>query len=191
MAVGVTEIVNAGLARIGVDRITSFDNDASIVAQRCRDNYAIIRDAVLRSYPWNCAVRLASLPANAVAPVHGYAYAYNLPVDCLRLLHVSGELEDEVKYRVLGRQVQTDEPGPLPIIYIARVEDVAQYDALLVDALAARLAATLAYDRTGSQAVARDKFDVYLRTMVEARRVDAQEGLPEPFTADDWLKARI
>ncbi len=197
MANTVTEICNAALTRIGVDRITDFAADNSIVAVRCRDNYDIARKAALRAYPWNCATKLETLPAETDAPKWRFARAFKLPDDWLRLVTIDGERDFNKRYRIVGRLIMTeDAPSSLNIEYIFDLTNVAAMDALVTDAIAQRLAATLAYDRTGSAGVAEDKWRVYAGMIREARAIDAQEGSPEPFGPDPdnapmgWLESR-
>jgi hypothetical protein len=61
----------------------------------------------------------------------------------------------------------------------------------LADAIAARLAADLAYPLTGSTALAQAMLAAYQAKIAEARMCDAQEGTPDAFAANDWLESRI
>lgn len=205
MATSDVDICNRALDALGADPIASLDDDTTS-ARRCKRQYPLARDAVLRGYEWNCALRRASLPAEEAAPDHGYLYAYNLPAGgsepyCLRVVEIEGERdfgtspglggEDKALYKVEGRQILTDQGSPLNILYIARVEDASQYDALLADAIAARLRADLAYAFTGSPRVQEEAQKAFREILAEARRADAREGAAEPLVADDWLKSRI
>ena len=68
---------------------------------------------------------------------------YTLPTDpyCLRLL----SLDDlSIVHRVEGRKILTDE-SKINIVYVARITDPQQYDTLLIETIAARMAADIAY----------------------------------------------
>ena len=95
-----------------------------------------------------------------------------------------------VLYRFVGDKPAT---GPaLLIVYAQVVEDPAQFDALLVDALAARLAADIAYSLVGSQQAQAQAWDVYRAKLAEARQIDAQEqGVVDEFSAPDWIESRL
>ncbi len=126
------------------------------------------------------------------APAWGYAYQYQLPQGpvpnhCLRLLEVDGSDD----YRIEGRRIVTDAPPPLDILYIGRIEDAADYDALLAEAIAAKLAVHLAGNLTESGSrieAARGYLEDILQ---QARSSDAQEGGQVRFSVDAWLQARV
>jgi uncharacterized iron-regulated protein len=80
-------------------------------------------------------------------------------------------------FKVEGRKILTDETT-FNLIYIKRETDTAQYDSLLIDALAARLASEIAYPLIASSVVANTMLQVYDQKVREARFVDATEGMP-------------
>jgi hypothetical protein len=108
-----------------------------------------------------------------------------------RLLATDGEVDFGLAYKIEGRRILTDEAAPLAILYIARNEDPAQYDALLIDAIAARLALDAAYPLAGSVSLAQAMSQAYAEKLAEARQVDAQEGSPDALVAGDWLESRF
>lgn len=194
MATSAVSICNAALDALGSDPITALSDDTK-AGRWCNRNYERVRDAVLRAYPWNCAIARAVLAATD-APAFGYDNKFPLPEGpdpafCLRVLSIDGEVDFGLTYKIEGRNILTDEDAPLEILYIARVEDPAQFDALLVDAIAARLALDAAYPLGGSVSLAEAMSKVYQEKLAEARGVDAQEGSPDEFTAPGWLESRF
>ncbi len=195
MTTSVVSICNTALDLLGSDSIASLADDSK-AARFCARNYERVRDAVLRAYPWNCAMARASLAALAQAPAWGYGRQYALPEGpdpayCLRVLAIDGEVDFGLTYKIEGRRILTDEDAPLEILYIARVEDPSQYDALLTDAIAARLALDAAYPLAGSVSLAQAMSQAYAEKLAEARQVDAQEGSPDALIAGDWLESRL
>lgn len=190
MATSIVSICNRALDLLGADPITSLE-DGSKSANLCQRNFAPSADSVLRLYPWNAALRRARLPALADAPAWGYGYQYQLPQGpepsyCLRLLEVDGCSD----YRIEGRRIVTDALPPLDILYIGRIEDAADYDALLAEAIAAKLAVHLAGNLTESGSridAARRYLDDIL---AQAKVSDAQEGGQVALAVDAWLQAR-
>lgn len=61
MAVTETDICNRALQRIGAQRIADMDTDTTDPGTACASAYDHIRDEVLRSHPWNCAVERGSV----------------------------------------------------------------------------------------------------------------------------------
>lgn len=189
-------ICNRALDMIGADAILSFDDDNQ-VGRLCKRNYAPVRDAVLRAYPWNPAIRRAALPALAEAPAWGFAYQYALPegpdpLCCLRVLRVEGDIEGSAsEYRIEGRRILSDDGAPLKILYIGALTDPTQFGPLLANAIAARLAAELAYPLTASTSFSQAMGQFYRDKLSEARAIDAQEGTPERIEANDWLESRF
>ncbi|WP_374656118.1 hypothetical protein [Dongia sp.] len=190
MAISTVSICNRALDLLGADPIISLE-DGTKAANLCQRNFEPSADSVLRLYPWNAALRRARLPALAEQPAWGYLYQFQLPQGpepafCLRLL----EVDDGTDYRVEGRRILTDYAAPLDVLYIGRIVDVASYDPLLAEAVAAKLAVHLAGNLTESGSrieAARD----YLRgILAEAKAIDAQEGGTSDLVVDAWLAAR-
>ncbi len=196
MSISVVSICNTALDLLGVDPITSLADDTK-AARFCARNYERVRDAVLRAYPWNGAMARASRAALADAPAWGYARQFQLPEGpdpayCLRVLSINGEIDLGLTYRIEGRRILTDVDAPLAILYIARLDNPALYDALLVDAIAARLALDAAYPLAGSVSLGQSLSQAYSEKIAEARQVDAQEGTAaDALIAGDWLESRF
>lgn len=191
MVTSIVSICNRALDLLGADPITSLE-DGSKSARLCQRNFGPSADSVLRLYPWNAAIRRARLPALMESPAWGYDYQYQLPQGpepsyCLRLLEVDG-CDD---YRIEGRRLVTNAPPPLDILYIGRILDAADYDALLAEAIAAKLAVHLAGNLTESGSRI-DAARGYLNDILQqARSSDAQEGGQVRFSVDAWLQARV
>lgn len=84
------DICNLALARLG-DRATVSSIDppeGSAQADHCARFYPIARDAILGAHPWRFAVKRATLPKMADAPVGEPASYFGLPSDCIRVVAV-------------------------------------------------------------------------------------------------------
>lgn len=212
------DIYNLALTRIGHEPVSSL-TEASKGADRCRLHYPAMRDAVLRAHPWNFAIRRAALAQLSFTPAFEFTYAFALPTDpyCLKVLRTSYEAEGysstsvygypglvgygamPIEYRIETVSIDgTDvrallcNESSMSIEYIARITDTSQYDALFVDALAARLAAEIAIAMTDNHAASRTMMEFYQMKLSEARVVDAQEGTPrDVVNTDAWLIARL
>jgi hypothetical protein len=183
----VVAICNRALDMLGAEPVTSLADNTK-AARLCARNFEPVRDAVLRAYPWNAAIRRAMLPALAEMPPWGYARQFQMPEGpapepCLRLLAIDGETDFGLRYKIEGRRVLTDEPAPLNILYIARIDDPAQLDPMLHDVIATRLAADLSYSLTASATLGQALMEIYQAKLAEARATDAQEGSADDVVA--------
>lgn len=183
------EIFNDALIQVGAEPVgnpQSTEPNAII----CNNRWKGVRRAVLRAHPTNATTVRAGLGADTEAPAWGFTKQYTLPADpfCLRVLR----LEDRrIDFKVEGRKIRTDAPAPLNLLYIADITDTEQWDPLLIQAAALRLAHAIAYKVTRSRPKEKDMLDAYRLFMSEHRSIDAQEGTPDPIEADDFLSARL
>ena len=189
------DICNSALNMVGASIITSLTEDSK-AARVCNQRFTFVRDAVMRAHPWNCLIRRVKLAKDATAPGYKFANRYSLPADpyCLRVLTVSDDGDDErrdIEYKVEGERYLLTDEGTLYIQYVARDEDPNNWDFLLIEALAARMASEIAYPLVGSSTLATNMFAMYEIKLKEARFADAQEGFPEETIADTYVEARF
>jgi len=187
-----TDIANMALSRMGHNRLmTSFDDDATTEGNLVRLHYPRLRDSILRSHPWNFAIKRAVLAPEGSAPAYEYTYKSPLPNDCLKVLRTRVESENiEDDYRVEGRYVLSNS-NATSIEYVSRVTDPAQFDTMFVDMLAWALAAECAMPLINDARVAQNAASMFQSLQRDARSVDAQEGKPRPIIdAYDWIIAR-
>lgn len=180
------DIANLALVTLGEEEGLITLSQDTRAARAILAVFDLLRDAVLRAHPWNFAMTREALPALANAPVFGYAYAYQLPADWVRFI----EPQDYEPFAIEGGMVLTDCPPPLHIRYVRRVTDTGLFDALFVQALAARIAAQVAQRLTGSDSIRRTAMDAYTAAITEAKGVDGRENPPDDPLEDDWLLAR-
>ena len=195
----VVDLCNRALDLLGAANITALTENSK-EARLCNGNFDDVRDAVLRSHPWNIAITRKALPRDSDAPEFGFTYQYTLPTEpyCLRLLsfwnsNVNNEVaayDSNVMFKVEGRKILSNE-GTCNIIYIGRVTDTENFDSLLNKAISARLAAEIAYNITGSNSVAQNMLTIYEARLKEAKGVDSMEGYPEQPQADDFTNIRL
>ena len=191
MATSIIEICNNALLDLGEAPITSLRDDAK-AARLCNQRWPAVRDAVLRAHPWNCCMTQAELAAGTDAPLWRWGRGYRLPSDFLRIVAVADASGRDVDdWEVQGGLVLCDAQAPLRIAYVRREEDPRRYDALLSDALSARLCAVLAYPLSGSTSLAQAWWELYREKLTEARGVDAREGVPDAASPTNWLAAKL
>jgi hypothetical protein len=188
MARSVVSICNLALQKLGAKRITSF-GDATKNAHLCEGFYEQAVDEVLRMHPWNCAVHRKELASEEEVPAFGWAYQYPLPSSpyCLRVLAMQ---YIDYDFAIEGRMLLTNE-GTCKITYIKRIVDPNDFDALIVEAIAARMTIKLAYPVTQSLSLEDKMCKNFKLILSEARSVDAQEGTPQTIDTSTLLNARL
>jgi hypothetical protein len=180
------EVCNLAMTMLGAETISSL-TQASANARRCARVYIVTRDAELRRHPWNFARARASLAEDSTAPAFGYDHRYQLPSDFLRL-HPSA---DALDWQIEAGYVLTDDGAPLEVTYIRRVDDASLFDALFVEALAAKIAYLLAEEITQSNTKKAEAKDAYKAAIQEAKRANAIERVSDEPPEDPWITARL
>lgn len=124
-----------------------------------------------------------------LTPDFGYAYKYEVPEDCERVLSI--EESDRAVWETEGRWVFTDIGITVPVRYARKITDPDQFDAQLTTVLVARLAVEISEELTQSNSKKQELKDDYSGLMAEAKRLDAQEQSGMDFAEDDWVTARL
>lgn len=192
-----TDIVNIALRRIGAERISNLDTDASKAAVAARDLYDEARKDLLNLHNWNFAVKRTSIAKSATAPAFGWDNAYPLPEDHIRLISVHPTDDDlaTVEYRLEyqssdDRVIVSDATSPIYIKYIFDMEDVNLMSAAFRDGLALRLARDLAAALSKSSAAAQLADAAYAKALSRAKSIDGVEDYPDRMADGSWLTAR-
>lgn len=181
------DICNSAVIKLGAEPINSLDQNLK-QARLCKERYPRIRNIVLRTHPWNFAVRRASLPQLASHTLaFGDERAYQLPIDCLRVWKLN---KGACKYRIEGRILLTND-DIAEIFYVSSATPVSDFDEVFIEACASFLAADLCYSLTQSISLKSTLMSEYEYWVSQARSYTSQEQTPENFTADDFLNARV
>ena len=191
---GMTEVANIALTNLGEATISDIQTDNNERARLLNNRFDDIRDAVLRSHPWNVTVRRSILSAYTSTPAWGYKYAFTLPTDsvtgesCLRVL---GLQDHTTPYRLEGNEILSD-ASTLNVKWQARVTNLTTLDSVLRNVLGLRIAWELAEPLTGKTALKDEMYKKYALSLQEARSLDAQEGgSVERIELSTWLDSRL
>lgn len=206
-------ICNSALGYLGGESISSLTQE-NRGAQLCSRYFPESRDALLESHYWNFATRYVALPQIVEAPLFGYAHAYRLPQDCLRVQRIfsalyvgnasayqgafstgmAGFFCPPAAFEVVEDGVLYCNIQPAYAIISTRVTDCTRYSALFANALARQLAADMAHPFTGSKSLAQHLQKEAHLALENAIFADVKEGqmhhTPEDAQADSWLQAR-
>lgn len=179
------DISNRALRLVRAKHIASFD-EGSFTSVICRETYPAVRDEVLASYPWNCAMYRESLARLAQNPAFGFKYQYQLPSTCLRVWRV---LHDPVWVRE-GNRLLTDYEGLLFIRFIACLS-AELIDTWVAKVIATKMAVEIAPALTENVSLTERLAQLYEFEFKAAKRIDAQEGTPEVQEEDgSWVDSR-
>ena len=198
-----TGICNMALGRIGAKRINSIEDatDDKAEAIHCRLHYSLTRDSLIRSHWWRMARARATLSQNATDPDFEWDYAYDLPVDFLRMKKpwdgdLSGSDVQWYTYSLEGTQLLSNETS-MEIQYIKRVTDPTKYDPLFVEVFVLTLAMKLIMPLAGAGKEAilmRNELNIELQNlMAKVRTIDKQEtntqGRTDVTTWNDAMRS--
>lgn len=193
-------ITNLALVLLGSDRIVTINDDV----KAAREALAIFdqtRDALLGAFNWSFAKTRVQLAATGVAPVFGYANAFNLPADCLRVLNVNDtyaglDLTDYVgvpnpEFTIEGRQILAVYSSPINLRYVKQVTDPTVFYTHFANALSAQLAFNLCETLTQSSTKKADALAARNRELSLAIRANAIELPPETQADSSWVMSRL
>ena len=181
-------IASNALLLLGAKTINSLDEgtDRATLAANLYDS---LRDDMLRSHPWNCAVKRVLLAPDAETPAFDYESQFTLPSDWMRTISVGAE-GYEVDYKHESGKILAGGTS-LALRYVFRNEVEATWDALLVRAMELKMAAEMAYPITGSASMADMMHNKLLQHMKAARAVDGQDDPPQTFGDFPLLNSRF
>jgi len=195
------EIANSALTKMGETRIMSLTDNVK-AAREINAVFTLRRDALLRAYNWNFAMKRDQLPALSDAPSWGYTYQYQLPSDCLRVVQVSefyvipGLTDyiagaDAEPFRIAGQTIETDFSAPLKVRYIRRVTNSGEFDVLFNELFACDLAVNTCESITQSTSKKESLKQDMKEALTQAIRANAIELPPQFIQDDSWIMSRL
>lgn len=184
-----TDLCNHALGRLGHQLISNIVTDQTPHAAYCRLYLGAVIEEILGQFDWNGASRRIQLAESAESPVFGFAHAYQLPADFLRL--VSAETDAE-PYKVEGDRLLTD-AEEVYLVYVFRPSEPNQLPHYLkkaiISGLAYRLTTPLSSNEQLKMEIKQEYLDPTLGSLEEARRTDARHSDPETVAEQngyDW-----
>jgi hypothetical protein len=174
-----TQIANNALSYLSAGSIVNL-NDDDAKARAINGIFDQAAKEVIRTHRWSCCIERAQLSQLSASTLQsgnfGYAHAYQLPTDCLRILDINGEPWSEKAefFDLNGRQLLSD-LGEIFLRYVKWEDDVSQWDPLLADVISVKIAMKVARQITTDGISAEDLERLYRRRLEDARTVDAME----------------
>lgn len=194
MADSDTQIANRALQILGSSgRISSLDQLSQPNARSMNAAYAPVRDALLRSYRWNFAIKRGSVAADSTETTYEELTRFLKPSDFLALIRRknTSSRAERTDIQIEGDYLVTSESAPLEFRYIRRVEDPKQFDALFSEALAANLAMATCLEVTGSVKKLGEAQRQFNWALSQARQANAIENDSEEAPVDEWIEAAL
>jgi len=199
MALSKIDVCNQALLRVGADAIASLDTSSDldegtvVEANLCNIFFDQALEETMRIYPWNCCTE-RSIPVKlAEDPLFGYESAFQLPNDCMRVINVFDNTDQDkngIRWVVEGSKILCD----YEIIYLKYVKkptNVGELDALAVRALICNLALKLAVPlQLADDQAARIIAELEQVVLPSARSVDTIENKELLAEESAWIDAR-
>ena len=193
MAISKTSICNIALTHLGELKIDSVEEDNQR-ARLCKMRFDDVLVLVLKSHPWTCAVKRATLTklttdAGDNKPVWGFDYMFQLPADFLRILQMQDHTQP---YRIeMDTElvlVTSSSTAKIRYIHLPQNHQTLSYD--VANLVGIRLASELAEPLTSNVTLKQTLTQRYLIELAAARSVDSMQGTPEVVDNYSWLNAR-
>jgi hypothetical protein len=170
-------ICNLALSYLGKDVISSFD-EPSTEGRICRQFFSHSFSTLLQREKWHFAQNRMSLAQVTNEQNNRFSYAYEIPFDCLKLHHLSGEGVEytDIPYTVEGRIVYAD-VSPAFGHYTFNLQDCALLTPLFEEALSWHLASKIAIPLTRDQKIFATALEMAERSILKAAINDAHQTL--------------
>lgn len=188
-------ICNLAMDHLGQSaNVTNIDTPETEEEIKCARWYDTTRRALLRAHPWTFARARAQLSLNSNAPVFGYADAYNLPNDYIRLNFIGADdvMDYKQAYALEGKQLLLNNSGgaSINIGYTKDETNVVKFDALFIDLLSVEMAWRMAYAFTLKPSVKKQLKETLQDLRLEAKAVNSQERPPIRIERSKFIAAR-
>lgn len=179
------DICNLALDDLKQLPIKSIITPQSNTEQVCARNYDVTRRECLFSHPWKFAITRIQLTANpSTTPLFGYAYAYDLPIDYIRLVTVGDdyigdlrtafEIESNQLLAVAGDVVF--DGTTKNVRYMRDVEDVTKFSPGFITYFRLKLAIRMSNKFNVSTQIKAGLKEDFSDAQTEARAVNGQES---------------
>lgn len=194
-------ICNMALAHLGISTTIAALTDPTQSARACARFYAQCRDAVLRDFPWPFATSIQLLGLVQNNPNTEWLYSYRYPADCLMARRIPDGVSriatpaSLVVFRegadANGKLIFTDQ-ADAELEYTVRLADPTLFPPDFVEALAYRIAASIAPQVTGGDPfkLGARAMQLYTYTLEVASLNAANESQPDQPPDSPSIMAR-
>lgn len=191
MAISQRDVYNAALLKVSRSIVSAVD-DGSYEANTCNALYPKALNSTLYDHAWNSCKQQAVLNPLTEAPAHGFAYAFQMPNDLVRVIqcYKSTRIDDyDFRWDIYGRTILTNVDA-LYLKYIYRPPGTEGLSPGLIDCLAHRLAMELVTPLQLDRAEAQALLQEYLTFVLpHAKAIDSMENRSMEFEESPWVES--
>lgn len=188
MPTSVTSVCNRALQRLGASRIVDITDDTRN-GRACNAAYDAVRRAELRKHRWLFAIKRITLAPLVETDPHGeFAYIFQLPDDCLRVLKPR---DSSLDWHIENKKLYTNDGNVLKLRYVADVSDPSKFDPLFAESLSLAMSDAMCEEITQSNTKKAGIRDEYKTVISDAKKVNAMETIPAEPEDDPWILARL
>lgn len=152
-----TEIANLAMIHMGAQPIANIDTEKSVAATTAKRLFALLRDLVLRDFPWPFSTKIITMQLVEEDPNEEWAFSYRYPPDSLKLRRILSGVRNDTANTQIRLKITRDDSGLLILTdqseaeleYTFRETDTGRFPADFTNALALLLAANMAPKLTG------------------------------------------
>ncbi len=180
------DVINGALIELGVSQIFTLQ-DTSKQARLGVQRFPFSRDEVLRMKPWKSAAARAQLPLLSQAPAFGYQYAYQLPIDYIRMIRAHPDVQF---FKIQGRTLLCN-VSPAQIIYVASPSSPVELDPLLSEAISLNLARKIGFALVQEPSIVGEMDKKFQFVYRQAKMADSMEDTSEAWEALELQNSRL
>lgn len=166
-----TDIANRALSRLSQSQITSID-DPYVVEGIVRTHFVPLRQEMLRSHPWNFAIRREPLARTVNAPRFGPLYEFLLPPNYLMTVAAFIDMEAIVKIDrySIENNLFLGSMETANLLYVEDKEDPTDWDPSFTEAFVVMLASRMCVQIKGDAQFA-------MNLLQEAKQMEIPEAM--------------
>lgn len=180
-----TSICNLALTILSSSRIEDLLQENEN-ARKCNAVYTFLRNDLLSHHNWNFARKESTLARLDEEPVlNDWSYVYQIPSDCIRVIFH----KDNYPFMIFEDKLYSNQDTAY-IYYASIITDSAKFPPYFANALAYRIAATLAFGITQNATLAEGIAKAAMVSLKEAIWTDSQEGEGNKRPTQGFMTAR-
>jgi hypothetical protein len=191
MGLSQKDIYNNALQKVSRRRISTID-DGSYEANLCNDLFPRTLDNTLYEHNWNSCAKRAELVKLSEAPPHGYANAFQLPNDCVRVIqgYYNERKESfDFEWQIEGRTLLTNQESVF-LRYVFRPTNFEALNSAITECIVFKLAMALVIPLQLDRADEQSMLQEYERiTLPRAKSLDSMESRYLEFEENPWIES--